>query len=200
MINGKKSIPIYQGVVSVDKKFIYLLLLDNHYYVIRSPAKFFRSSNFCDYCKHPYEKKSFHNCTFICYACKLTSCKVNTYKFIKCDKCDILCNGSDCLNNHKNIICIPKKNCEICLGPKKFNHICDGDFKYCNNCRVQVDFDHKCFIVAETIKKQVINGYLFFDYETSQESGKHVPNLVICHVYDSNFVLKTKKYFYKSLS
>jgi hypothetical protein len=198
MINGKKSIPIYQGVVSVDKKFIYLLLLDNHYYVIRSPAKFFRSSNFCDYCKHPYEKKSFHNCTFICYACKLTSCKVNTYKFIKCDKCDILCNGSDCLNNHKNIICIPKKNCEICLGPKKFNHICDGDFKYCNNCRVQVDFDHKCFIVAETIKKQVINGYLFFDYETSQESGKHVPNLVICHVYDSNFVLKTKKYFYSN--
>ena len=41
-----------------------------------------------------------------------------------------------------------------------------------------------------------IFGYIFFDFESSQEFGTHVPNLVIAHKYDRHANLLEKRYFY----
>ena len=42
-------------------------------------------------------------------------------------------------------------------------------------------------------KADSIFGYIFFDFESSQEFGTHVPNLVIAHKYDRQANLEEKR-------
>jgi hypothetical protein len=68
------------------------------------------------------------------------------------------------------------------------NHICNG--RYCNNCKINVNIDHQCFILTEeersiqnkrrnAIKNTTFDkGYIFFDFECMIDE-KHTPNLVV---------------------
>jgi hypothetical protein len=54
-------------------------------------------------------------------------------------------------------------------------------------CQMQVDYNHRCFILKEKIIDKKITGFIFFDYECMQEiNGQHTPNLIITHTYNLN--------------
>ena len=93
-------------------------------------------------------------------------------------------------------VCKPKNKCENCGVTYYFKHFCDEESKWCTNCSTIVQYDHRYFIVKEELKKIKFNGFIFFDYESSQENGIHVPNLVIAHKYNQNMCLEEKKYFF----
>jgi hypothetical protein len=70
----------------------------------------------------------------------------------------------------------------------------NSDNFWCNNCKKQVNFSHKCFILQEEEeddendeilskkkKKENFNGLIFFDYEarTCPKTQKHIPDLIV---------------------
>ena len=194
---AKNSIPIYSGPLIDHNKFVYLLLYKKHFYVIKSPARFFNCKKYCNYCKTPFNNISFHKCISICYCCKSKECKSSIASYVKCNECDLNCYNIDCLTKHQRKICIPKKICSLCKIKYSFKHVCQEDKKFCSNCSKLVDYDHRCYILREELKvDKRFNGYIFFDYEASQDTGVHLPNLVIAHKYNNMFGLVEKKFFY----
>ena len=80
-------------------------------------------------------------------------------------------------------MCKALRTCQICNGIKSKLHVCLNQ-KFCGNCKKGVNYDHKCCILTEDEKTKkklddVLNGYIFFDYEAYQVDGVHVANLVI---------------------
>ncbi len=88
---------------------------------------------------------------------------------------------------HNNYLIDPeKKNLWSCQGKI---HVCDG--RWCLNCSKAVNLDQKCCILTQEerdkIKKRSVNGeiknqtkgYIFFDYESMNVDGLHIPNLII---------------------
>ncbi len=101
--------------------------------------------------------------------------------FIKSDWCKRVCQY--CLTHHE-IKCQNKNRCIECGRYEKKNHICNG--RYCINCKMFVDIEHKCYIL--TLEEKLANskksqhkewkGYIFFDYECMNEN-RHIPNLIL---------------------
>ena len=141
------------------------------------------------------------SCDYICYCCKKSDCNKEDISYTKCEDCGLNCYNNKCLAIHKKEICIPKKKCLFCNQTYIYKHICDEEKKFCSNCKSNVDYDHRCFIKKEDLEKkdnQNFAGYIFFDYEASQDEKFHLPNLAIAHKYDSSFNLIEKKYFYEN--
>ena len=156
--------PIYIG--EQKEKFIYLLLLNFHFYVIRTPCSFFKKNKFCHYCKLAFNNLKTHYCKFICSCCKRSNCK--RLGSFKCQNCNKNCANDDCLSIYANKFCIPNKTCEDCGKLYAFKHVCDDNKKWCKNCNKSVFFDLKCFIMKETIKENAkLKGFIFFDFEAS---------------------------------
>ncbi len=89
-----------------------------------------------------------------------------------------------CSETHKSKHCSILKKCVKCgAGQKGFKHVCDGDFKWCKNCNLAVENEHKCFLLPESnkLKNKKFDGYIFFDFETyeDEKSKKHVVNLAM---------------------
>jgi hypothetical protein len=63
------------------------------------------------------------------------------------------------------------------------NHVCGENSKWCKNCHMSVELEHKCFIKAEQNDKKLrkVNSYIFFDFETyiDETTNKHVVNLAL---------------------
>jgi len=79
-------------------------------------------------------------------------------------------------------VCKVANKCTECKQFKNKKHVCI-DEKYCPNCKIPVNkFDHRCFVQTEDEKKKRyssgLRGYIFFDYEASQEKNIHAANLV----------------------
>ena len=179
VINERKE-TIYHKRNQNANKFIYLLYHNNHFDVITSPAGFFNRCYFCDYCKNGYNTFSKHNCMFTCNVCNQQDCQKDVE--IKCSKCQKTAKNSLCLAIHKERQCVEKVQCEKCLHYKTDNvHVCIGE-KYCRNCKVSVEVDHKCFIQKPTEKKtKKFDGYIFFDFETYKldDNSDHIVNLAM---------------------
>ena len=192
--------PIYIG--ELKNKFIYLYYSTKdkrgHYDVIKSMSSFFNASYFCDFCKNKYEVKFYHRCKFICFKCKEINCKdekLNLY----CE-CGIYLNNLNCMDKHMSM-CVKITKCSLCNKIKNKNHVWKHEHKFCFNCQMQVDYNHRCFILKEKIIDKKITGFIFFDYECMQEiNGQHTPNLIITHTYNLNDELVEKKYFNNNIS
>ena len=135
-----------------------------------------------------------------------------------CSDCGRFFKGEQCYENHKErkmrkgtplrSICDNFKKCKQCKkvinckGREMVSHTC-GEIK-CGACKEFVNPEtHKCFIqphkqnekekeFAEKHKEEieeVAQKYLFFDFECIQETGVHVPNLVIIHDNEGNEVM-----------
>jgi len=114
----------------------------------------------------------------------------------------------ECFKNHKsNETCDTVWKCKKCkkiLLRKNTNpkiHKC-GE-KNCLNCKETVLEDHKCYMLKKLCKggyckemipcclplksdkcyscKTYTEKYIFFDYEATQETGIHIPNLIVVH-------------------
>lgn len=167
---------IYTG--PQNKNYVYIWLVNDHYYTITNISRFFNFKFWCDFCKKGYTES--HKCEKNCSMCNRQNC--TNEKIINCRFCNNKTKNETCLKFHQNKFCVKAKICEKCDGIKSKNHVCENQ-KWCKNCNKPVDKDnHECYLLTEKEKKknknQKFSGYIFFDYECSQEFGEHVPNLI----------------------
>ena len=135
-----------------------------------------------------------------------------------CPDCDRFFKGEECYKNHKErktrkgtplrSVCDNFKKCRQCKkvinckGREMVTHAC-GEIK-CGACKEFLNPEiHKCFIQPhkqDQREKEFIENnaecvvevdqkYLFFDFECIQETGIHVPNLIIVHDDEGNEVM-----------
>ena len=96
---------------------------------------------------------------------------------------------------HQEDVCKYFLKCITCGRIKSSRHVCEG--RWCLNCSNPVEMNHKCFILTEEERNQSkkkrksnvdepskvesskIEGYIFFDYESMNIDGDHIPNLII---------------------
>ena len=131
------------------KKHIYLIHIENHYNVILSMASFYNKSYFCDYCKKAYDYQKDHSCPVMCKACKQKNCKYENVK--QCVQCKRNSRNDACAEIHSTKECPMLKKCTECGKIKSFkNHVCGGLNKWCQNCKLSVEIDHKCYILTES--------------------------------------------------
>ena len=164
---------------------------DEHIDYIKSLPAFFNQKQFCFKCFKPYQYNFYHKCNKFCKICNQKNC-LNDERVVKCNNCGITCNGQKCLINHQEGNCSKYVKCTTCGRLKIHKHVCEG--RWCLNCSKAVDMDHKCFILTQDerdsktcAKKRNANGeikiktegYIFFDYESMNVDGNHIPNLII---------------------
>ena len=157
-------------------------------------ASFYNKSYFCDYCKKAYDYQKDHSCPVMCKACKRKNCKYENVK--QCVQCKRNSRNDACAEIHSTKECPMLKKCTECGQIKSFkNHVCGGLNKWCQNCKLSVEIDHKCYILTESerlnqrekeIKEPKFEGYVFFDFECYQNHnvsdetyGHHVVNLAM---------------------
>lgn len=176
-----KQTCIYKGVS--NKKNIYLLFSNNHYNAITNIKAYFSADYFCHDCLKPFKAVGKHKCDNMCQICNHPKCFL--VQSIKCSYCSVFAKSEKCLRFHQENFCKVLKKCEVCDGFKSTNHVCI-DEKFCFNCKQSVKSDHLCFVKTEEEKnerKKTTNnsklfGYIFFDYESTQEYVQHKANLI----------------------
>ena len=136
-------------------------------------------------------------------------------KVIECNDCNRCFFGKKCFEEHKrerkikegsesDIVCQKVQKCLKCgriVSTGLENHICGHS--ECSNCREYCDMnEHKCFMVSKKCKggkcigcdgdkkcyscKTRTDKYIFYDFETNQETGVHVVNWVDCEDFHGN--------------
>jgi len=136
-----------------------------------------------------------------------------TYKTLQvnkffCHECNRYCINNECLRKHKNV-CDKEYKCDGCnfvLQRNDRTHIGVCGYGQCHNCKqenIRI-IDHKCYMQRRSgkggycVKSCVCNekstekqknctfstNYVFFDYEAQQNTGTHIPNMVISHDFE----------------
>ena len=183
---------------------VYVLKDGNHFHYINSNqvAGFFCKDYFCGLCKKTYKSKDKHKCNYKCNICCSYDCcgvKSKGNNWIKCPDCWRSFPNQKCFDNHKNKDDISKgKNkgkkkksvcerifkcpkCKKLYDKSKYNmweHKCGDD--WCKNCdcKINTKEGHKCYMMPKKIKDPTSN-YIYFDFECSQNEGKHKVNYCI---------------------
>ena len=183
-------ISVYEGKNCIregDKqlrKHLYLLYVNNHYHAITNIRVYLGHKYFCHWCLIGFGRKERHReCPMRCKTCNDQTCKGKASKILICEFCKQEANGQDCLIRHLNEVCRVANKCEVCNQFKSKTHVCEDEM-FCSNCKQAVPKStHRCFVLTEAEKnkssKSSLKGYIFFDYEATQENTKaHVANLV----------------------
>ena len=162
---------------------IYVLFADCHYDAIVNIVGYFGQQGFCEKCMKSY--KNVHNCNKLCKLCH-SDCrgKDNEGKKKRCDDCKKEFYWGECFEEHLNSVC--SKFCKSCKCLIKKDHKCG--FRKCLNCKNDYQYmihennkwkriaePHKCFM-QKVVAKESSDKYIFFDFETMQETGKHIVN------------------------
>ena len=150
---------------------------------------------FCKACLTGHNNKDTHRCGGVCVKCKSIDCKsVGPPEPRSCRKCCVEFQTTSCYKNHlkKNkaskSVCDKFWQCKQChryyqssvLKPNE--HKCNTYF--CTICEKYVEVsNHKCY-QRHGREKKPNRVMIFFDFETVQESGEHIPNLVMARRYD----------------
>ena len=196
----------------VPKDFnIYVLKDGDHFHYVnsKSVAGFFCKDYFCNKCKKTYKCKDKHKCEFKCNICCCSDCPgVSKIKeennWIKCPDCWRSFPNETCYDNHLKTETITKgKNkgkskksvcesifkcpdCKVMYDKSKFSmaeHKC-GDC-WCKNCDCKINSKegHRCFMMPKKIK-EATDKYIYFDFECSQDTGRHTMNYGIAEYHD----------------
>jgi len=173
--------PLYRG--PPNRKQIYINYTESHYNVIKYIKKFFKCKYFCGNCKTKYNNIRDHYCKFKCNKCNREKCE--NHELHICPSCNVECNSQNCLKFHLLYMCKVENNCTKCNNFKRKIHVCSEEQeKFCKNCKLVVNIDHRCYILTEDEKasKKENKGYyglIWFDYEAYQFEGKHTANLIV---------------------
>lgn len=187
---------------------VYVYKRKNHYDLINTNkvAGFFGKRLFCSNCKKTYTHKSKHKCSFKCPICCSHDCDCIgiDYKdhgslggtWHGCDNCDRNFPSEKCFANHQikndcnestcdRIWKCPHRECRRNFDRKRFpkEEHTHGEF-WCNNCAKKVQKDHKCYMMPTPIKEPS-EKYIYFDFEATQNTGKHVVNLSVSQYHDN---------------
>ena len=174
-------------------KVIFLSKREEHFDAIISITGFMSKPYFCLQCVKCFNKK--HSCKVACLICKSSAC-TESENIVMCQNCNMSCRSQDCFERHvlrtknkvsKKVGMPPCEKFWKCLACKKVldttkrckdYHKC-GEW-YCNNCEMYIVGEHKCYMRQVTPNTKLTN-YIFYDIETMQESGVHIPNYIVAH-------------------
>ena len=188
------------------KKLYYLYYIEStqdsigHFHCIKSITGLMNVTYFCHGCMHGYEHAGEHHCQATCMKCKSTNC-VSAAEHKLCTDCGVEFVSQECYNRHKQhtthgggrqarSVCENFWQCLTCRqyfemrSRKKEDHQC-GEM-YCRNCKKWDTIkDHQCYI-RRPAQKKPRESLIVFDFESNQETGRHIPNLVVARRYDLN--------------
>ena len=150
-------------------------------------------SYYCDVCDKGFQNRNGHKCAQWCNICGRDNCEKEG-NWGPCPDCNKPVRSKNCFIEHKkqrrgkgkmkNVI-FPSKceqfwDCKDCGAAMKRNekdtHEC-GEIK-CGNCTqtYMINEQHLCYMRNFTSDIQP-DKFIFYDFECTQESGKHEPNL-----------------------
>ncbi|KAI2645089.1 putative DNA polymerase [Labeo rohita] len=176
-------------------KTVFLYLHDNHYFMIKNLHAFIGTSYTCAYCYAGFNSRRDHRCRYTCDVCNAPECHLYPKKTKHCVDCLRYCRSDYCFEMHKKpppghqfAQCDVTKYCRKCnrryhvSGTKPKPHKCPAD--QCPHCGegLVADGVHQCFIQPVKMKKPDTK-YIYFDFETRYENGKHVANFVCAITY-----------------
>jgi len=203
--------PVIDGSYTPKDFNIYVLKDGSHFHYInsKSVAGFFCKDYFCSKCKKTYKCKDKHKCEFKCNICCSSDCsgvskKKEENDWTACGDCWRNFPNQTCYDNHKIRETITKgknkgkdkksccdcifkcPNCKKIYDKDKFSmadHKC-GD-AWCKNCDCKINTmeGHSCFMMPKKIK-DTSDDYIFFDFECSQDTGRHDMNYGIAEYLD----------------
>ena len=182
-VAGCKKPTIFKTHDQPDVKTAWLYLHDEHYYLIVNKTAFFGASYVCDGCYKTYQNPLGHLCSWLCNVC-YTDCIPD--KTIKCTGCGRICKSQQCFENHKKpdvkhglIPCNKIKYCESCHATYRVSknpHSCKKP--KCLHCREPLGATtHSCYI-QPVERKESSDKYIFYDFETRYQCGRHEANFV----------------------
>ena len=189
------------------EKHLYLYHHDNHYDVITSMPAFLARKQYCHECKKGFGKITDHPCGDLCKLCHTQNCSLIEWKF--CKDCNRVFKSEACFSRHKDdtgpaksLSCalVKCKKCQrVVTRASLRDHHC-GKVR-CSTCQKYVKHEnHQCYLQPVKAKKRqtaeegnefldddvaVFNdvegtqNLMFFDFECTQDDGKHVPNLCV---------------------
>jgi len=171
-----------------------------HFDVITNIAAFMGKATFCQRCDKVMTQSQGekHSCEFWCTVCQSKECLLKENQDYFCGDCKITCRSKECFKRHKEkkskngvSLCDKKYKCLMCNSiiydqkrPRKF-HKCNENF--CSNCQVWVsnsteNAPHRCHMRSTSKASMFIpQRFIFFDFESTQSEGIHIPNLVVAH-------------------
>ena len=175
---------IYSNQRFEENIYLYLSEEDNgeaHYDAVVKPGSFLCRQYFCKKCLKGYSNRRGHVCRVKCF-CGRTRCIKGDEK-VHCNDCNRDCRSKECYDQHKkkskfgNSVCEMELKCKECgvLCHTSMTHRCYMQF--CKEHEEFVDGSHLCYLRAKE-PKSVGSKYIYFDIETNQESGIHIPNHV----------------------
>ncbi|KAK0153088.1 putative DNA polymerase [Merluccius polli] len=193
--HGTKKLDLFQTHEQPRTNTVWLYLNDDHYYMIQNKTGFFGSDYVCEFCYKGYKSHAFHKCKYFCNVCLSSTCynHQNTTN-IRCSDCLRLCRSEFCFKKHKEMTvqtqrrksfrpCDSTKYCEDCgrlyavTGrPNNIRKCLKGKCGHCGE-PLTSDTTHKCYIQPQKSSDPQTK-YVFYDFETSAESGKHKANFV----------------------
>ena len=170
---------LFQGNENGSRHII-LLYDDEHLDWVKSPKEFF--GNYCFVCCQPCGKTHNHDCK----ACKWNECTDETNDPMECADCLRSFKNENCYLLHKRkknkySTCEMYSKCSQCHKQVKKNEFHRCGHRFCQTCHKTVPYDHFCFM--QTLKplpdEKTKWDFYYYDYECTQETGVHVPNLVV---------------------
>ena len=202
---------VYNGSKKYDRKiFIYHSGQGDqgHFDTITKMNAMMCKQYYCNTCDKGFKSSTSHKCSEWCNICGRSNCKMINVK--TCTDCNKVCRSEDCWNAHKlqkkisrgknkgttiPSLCEQNYQCPDCgLNMKRDSrdvtlHEC-GEIKckVCQEYHLEID-QHQCYMRA-FLSDVEPDKFIFYDFECTQEDGKHKPNFVvaqsICSQCESN--------------
>lgn len=162
-----------------------------HFHSVKAPQSLMGVGYFCKKCLQGYKTKNVHRCQGVCQKCKSTECSKEGHP-MSCIKCAVEFCNEECYWQHlrrgkAKSVCESFWQCRKCRRyyakskTDSENHLCHH--YWCKVCERQVPNSHRCYqrFLNEKKPRRIM---IFFDFECTQESGEHIPNLVVARRYD----------------
>ncbi len=185
----------FEGLPPADNVInLNLLLINDHYRVLKSLAATFVCKFFCEFCLKPSSRITDHQCKFKCKSCLNSPPCDKTNNKLNCNLCNRSFYGHDCFARHQSTVCNKLKicaSCNKCYTTSGGNqHECG--VTYCKLCCTKRPEIHDCFIPTckPGDKKNIV--FCAFDLEcvisAPNQDGlsEHYPNLCVSQTFCRN--------------
>ena len=168
-----------------------------HFDTIVKVNALLNKSYYCDICDKGFQNRNGHKCVQWCNVCGRDNCKKEG-NWGTCPDCNKNVRSKECFIDHKKqkrgkgkmknanlpSMCEQFWDCKECGAGMKRNekatHEC-GELK-CGNCaeNYMIYEQHECYMRNFTSDIHP-DKFIFYDFECTQETGKHEPNFVVAH-------------------
>ncbi|XP_036820429.1 uncharacterized protein LOC110515264 [Oncorhynchus mykiss] len=191
----------FQNTPQPHPQILYFYVQNEHYYAITNITAFLGTPYVCPSCHTGYTRKGGHSCRYNCSVCQDAECPMQPLNLTPCADCHRTCRSTYCYAKHKIETWHPKacKSVSICAINKKcpkchcnYNlkidspkphvcgiihcPICKGPLKS-RDAEVVQEVPHECYI-QPLAEDEHSEKYVFYDFETNQQSGDHLPIFV----------------------